>query len=120
MVCLNAMSEVFEVFIPKSLVKLVLKIAEQFEIPGCDEFSILDTLQTSLVKSEIIQKIFEDKMSEKQMCIMILSIIRICEKSNRMHSNLTKMKMDEAFPELGLTNHDFNSEEFEVRTEVAD
>lgn len=101
-----------EIFLPVSLVKLVFKVAKLFRLPSIDEFSILDTLQWSLYKR--IKMSDGHPVDEKEMCLMLVNIIRLTEKFNKATSKLTKIKLDQIFMDLGLTSEEFNSKEFET------
>lgn len=97
-----------EIFLPSSLVTLVFKIAKTFKLTSYDEFSLLDTLQFALSKN------FEKEMNEKTLNIFIINIVRIVEKYNKSGSQLTNLKLAEVFPQLGITNEEYNDQEFQV------
>lgn len=101
-----------ELFLPVSLVKLVFKVSKLFRLPSIDEFSMLDTLQWSLYKS--IKLSDGHAIDEKEMCLMLVNIIRLTEKFNKATSKLTKLKLDQIFMDLGITSEEFNSKEFET------
>lgn len=82
-----------EVFLPESLVKLVLKIAKNFKLSCFDEFSILDTLQFACHKN--FEHNFESK---KDMTFFIMSVIRITEKFN-------KASLKVGIPQLGSSEN---------------
>lgn len=99
------------VFLPESLVKLTIKIAKSFEIRSYDEFSLLDTLQYGLFQYYQLNTKLEN---EKELCLLIINIIRLTDKFNKMDSNLTKVKLDAIFPELQITSKEFNEFEYKV------
>lgn len=99
------------VFLPESLVRLTLKIAKSFEIRNYDEFSLLDTLQYGLFQYYQLDRELEN---EKELCLLILNVIRLTDKFNKMDSILTKVKLDAIFPELQITSKEFNEFEFKV------
>lgn len=99
------------VFLPEYLVRLTLKIAKSFEIRNYDEFSLLDTLQYGLFQYYQLDMELEN---EKELSLLILNIIRITDKYNKMDSNLTKVKLDAILPELQITSKEFNDFEFKV------
>lgn len=99
------------VFLPESLVKLTLKIAKTFEIRNYDEFSLLDTLQYGLFQYYQLNTKLDN---EKELCLLIVNIIRITDKFNKMDSNITKIRLDAIFPELQITSKEFNDFEYKV------
>ena len=99
------------VFIPESLVKLAMKIAKSFEIRSYDEFSLLDTLQYGLFQ---YYQLNTELDNEKELCLLIVNIIRLTNKFNKMDSNLTKVKLDAIFPELQISSKEFNEFEYKV------
>ena len=105
-----------EVFLPVTLVKLVFKIAQVFQLTSFDEFSLLDTLQQGL---NMKLKTFDlEDIDERKMCLTIVSIIRVSEKFNNINSEFTKVKLDTIFYELGITNEEFNNQEFTTFKEM--
>lgn len=100
-----------DLFLPENLVKLVLKIARVFELTSFDEFSLLDTLHLAIVK-----KVLEvDKnLDERKMIVTLVNFIRITEKFNKSASPLARMKLCQIFPNLGITEKEFNNHELEV------
>lgn len=95
-------------FLPESLVRLALKIAKAFEISGYNLFSMLDTLQFALEVNYQAQKAID----EKEMTILIVNIIRLSEKYNKMASQLTKIEITRIFGGLQIES-EFNQKEFE-------
>ncbi|CAO1428773.1 unnamed protein product [Diamesa serratosioi] len=100
-----------EIFLPESLVKLTMKIAKSFEITSYDEFSLLDTLQYGLFQ---YYQLNTELKNEKEFCLLIVNIMRLTDKFNKMNSKLTKVKLDAIFPELQITNKDMNEFEYKV------
>lgn len=91
------------IFLPESLVRLVLKIAQKFEISSYGEFIMLDTFQSGLATA--MMKLNDDEeLNERQMTLLIVNIIRLSEKSNNVKSPLTIVKLDEIFCGLGITS----------------
>lgn len=99
-----------ESFLPESLVKLVLKIAQSFRLKSFDEFSLLDTLQSGLAK--YLNALNGQEITETDMIKLIVSIIRVSEKFNNINSEFTKVKLDRIFKDLAITNEEFNNQEF--------
>lgn len=96
------------IFIPESLVILVLKLARKFEFNSIDVFSLLDTLENTLRRYS--KRLGE--IDERKMYLLLINIIRISEKFNRASSELTKAKLETIFQDLGLTSNDYNQSEF--------
>lgn len=97
-------------FLPKSLVKLVQKIAKIFEISSYDEFSLLDTLEFALNRN--MEK--HEEIDERKMTLLLINIIRLTEKYNKASSQLTKVKIESVFKEIGISSDEFNQGEFET------
>lgn len=106
-------TEQIQLFLPESLVKLALKITRAFDISGYNLFSILDTLQYALEVNYQAQIKSEDKIDEKEMTILIVNIIRLCEKYNKMSSKFTKVEITKIFGNLQISQKEFNSKELE-------
>lgn len=100
-----------DLFLPENLVKLVLKIARIFELTSFDEFSLLDTLQFAVVK-KVLQ--VDKDLDERKMILTIVNLIRTTEKFNKSVSTLTRIKLSQIFPNLGITDEEFNKDELEV------
>ncbi|CAG9809836.1 unnamed protein product [Chironomus riparius] len=101
-----------DLFLPESLVRLVIKICKSYNISKYDQFSILDTLNFALFndfKESLSKDAFKD---EEKMYIMILNIIRLCEKFNNSSSSFAK-KIDTIFKELGINKNVYNVSELE-------
>lgn len=104
-----------EVFLPRSLVNLVLKLANSFEIAGIDQFSLMDTLSIGLFKLFNASSAEElEKIDEKQICLLIVNIVRVTEKFNKAEAKLTKLKLASIFPGLDITDEEFNQHEFKT------
>lgn len=103
-------SHAIDIFLPDSLVKVVLKLAKKFELSSFNEFSLLDSLQLSLCN----QMESGCDMDEKSMVLLVINVIRLTEKFNSAMSRLTQLKVDEVFGELGITNDEFKAHEFEA------
>lgn len=92
-----------DIFLPESLVRLVLKIAQKFEISSYGEFIMLDTFQSGLATA--MMKLNDDEeLDERQMTLLIVNIVRLSEKSNNVKSPLTNVKLDEIFRDLGISS----------------
>ncbi|CAO1428247.1 unnamed protein product [Diamesa tonsa] len=100
------------IFLPESLVRLTLKIAKLFEIRNYDEFSLLDSLQYGLYQYYELNTMSE--FNEKELSMLIINIIRLTDKFNNMESNISKVKIDDIFPELQITSNEFNDFEYKV------
>lgn len=99
------------IFLPPHLVQLVVQIAKLFELASIDEFSLMDTLRVGIVKN---LEMFNENLDDKKSCIFLVNVIRLSEKKNKAKSQLTKIKIDSIFNHLGITNEEFNTEEFTV------
>lgn len=109
---LNQMQVIYGgIFLPESVVKLTMKIAKSFEITSYDEFSLLDTLQLGLFQ---YYELNTELKNEKEFCLLIVNILRLTDKFNKMNSNITKVKLDAIFPELQITNKEMNEFEYKV------
>lgn len=102
-----------EFFLPESLVKLVFKITKIFEISDYNLFSILDTLRYALQENYQAHLKIQKPMDEKEMTILIVNIIRLSEKYNRMSSKLTKIEINKIYGNLQIDEKEFNGKEFE-------
>lgn len=100
-------------FLPESLVRLVLKITKAFDIGGYNLFSILDTLQFALEVNYHAQIKDLKIIDEKEMTILIVNIIRLSEKFNKMASKLAKKEFTQMFGDLQIEMNDFNAKELE-------
>ena len=101
-----------DLFLPESLIRLVIKICKSYNISKYDQFSILDTLNFALFndfKESLSKDAFKD---EEKMYTMILNIIRLCEKYNNSNSGFAK-KIDTVFKELGINKNVYNVSELE-------
>lgn len=99
-----------EIFLPEGLVKLALKIAQTFRLRSFDEFSLLDTLQHGL--NTTLKSSNGHKIDEREMCLIIVSIMRLSEKFNNTNSEFKKLKLNNLFIKLGVTNEKFKNQEF--------
>lgn len=100
-------------YIPESLVNLVLKIAKEFEISGFNLFSILDTLQFALEMNYQAQLSSQNPWDETEMTILIINIIRLAEKYNKMTSKLTKVPITKMYAALDIDPNKINEKEFQ-------
>lgn len=101
-----------DLFLPQSLVKLVIDICKTYKISKYDQFSILDTLNFALFnnfKEHAINNEFKD---QERMSMTIVNIVRLCEKFNNSSSSLVK-KIDVIFKELGINKNVYNISELE-------
>lgn len=98
------------IFLPTSLVKLVLKVANLFNLTSYDEFSLLDTIEVCL--NSAMEK--NEELDEQKMTILIINIIRVTEKFNKASSEITKAQLETIFKELSISSQDFNRQEFET------
>lgn len=101
-----------DLFLPESLVGLVIKICKSYNISKYDQFSILETLNFALFndfKESMDKNAFKD---EEKMYIMIVNIVRLCEKFNNSSSSFAK-KIDQIFKELGINKNVYNVSELE-------
>lgn len=101
-----------DLFLPESLVGLVIKICKSYNISKYDQFSILETLNYTLFndfKESLDKNTFKD---EEKMYIMIINIVRLCEKFNNSSSSFVK-KIDQIFKELGINKNVYNVSELE-------
>ena len=99
------------IFLPHSTVNLAFKLAKIFEISSYNLFSLLDSLLEVILKSA---NLATENVSDKTVCIMLINIIRISEKLNNAASQLTKVKLDAIFVDLGISSEEFDKHEFEV------
>lgn len=102
-----------DLFLPESLVKLVLKISKKFDISNHDVFSILDTLQFALFNEYCNSLRNETFKDEQKMCILIINIIRVSEKYHKAASSFSK-NVDKIFKEMGINKNVYNVSEFEA------
>lgn len=97
-------------FLPESLQKLILKIARMFELNSFNEFSLMESLEYTILHNSLQI----DDMDETKMSLLIINIIRLSEKFNCATSKITKIKLNSIFSELGFSNDEFNEQEFET------
>lgn len=95
-------------FLPESLQNLVMKIAKMFEFNSFNEFSLMESLEYTILHNTLEI----DDMDETKMSLLIINIIRLSEKFNCATSKITKIKLNSIFSELGFSNDEFNDNEF--------
>lgn len=97
------------IFLPGTLVRLVMKIAKTLRINCYDEFSLLDTLQETLSRESTVNQ----EMNEEKVISLITNVIKITEKMNNANSQLNKFELDSIFPGV-LARKPSNKDEFLV------
>jgi hypothetical protein len=106
-----------QTFLPKNLVKLVIKIAKAFGLSSYDEFSLLETIQHGLYQNIIdlsLDQLEDNEVDQKRICCLIINIIRITEKFNTRFSIFTKIELISVFKNLGLSQAEFDRRELDV------
>lgn len=106
----------YEIFLPKSLVNLIMKIAKSHQITNIDEFSMLDTFQSCISRKQI----FEQLMDQESVTKLVVNIIQLSEKINNAHSQVSKLNLSSVFPGLSSSFSDelqtFKSLDFKIES----
>lgn len=100
-----------DLFLLSSIVKIIVKLAKNFELSSVDEFSIMETLHFAMLKNT---EAFSDNLDEKAIALFLVNIISISDKFNNAGSKMTQARLEPFLTEFGVTIDQLNSCEFSV------
>lgn len=100
-----------DLFLPAAIIKLIVKVAKIFEMSSVDEFSILETLHSAILKNT---EALDGSLDEKVIGIILLNIIRITDKYNKAGSAISQAKLESFFAASGITAKELNQHELAV------